>query len=58
MYKVSILLDPNNNWLNKYIFKETFSNNNYTIDIVISKFITAIELLLMMNIKSKKTLQP
>ena len=33
MYRVSILLDSNNNWLSKYIFKETFSNDNYTIDI-------------------------
>lgn len=33
MYKVSILLDPNNNWLDNYIYRETFLDENYIIDI-------------------------
>ena len=33
MHKVSILLDPNNNWLNNYISRESFLEKNYSIDI-------------------------
>ncbi len=33
MHKVSILLDPNNNWLNNFISKESFLEKNYIIDI-------------------------